>query len=171
MTFWNAHYRFHRRYGIEDVPTRIVTMAIIVLVLFFVYPLKFLFTMVTVNMFGLALHDAPQLQTLEQLQILYTVYGLGFAGVWGLYAALYLHAYRKREQLGLDEVEILYTKAGISEHFIFVGVCLLSIAVAWTLKDAPSVPGFVYVLLGPLQTLSGWLFGRKIRALTAQPAD
>src|ERR1043165_3710806 len=87
MTFWNAHYLFHRRYGMEDVPTRIYTMAIIVLVLFFVYPLKFLFTMVTVNMFGLAMHDSPQLQTLEQLQILYTVYGLGFAGVWGLYAA------------------------------------------------------------------------------------
>ena len=52
MTFWNAHFRFHRRYGFEDLFTRVMTMAILVLVLFFVYPLKFLFTMVTVNMFG-----------------------------------------------------------------------------------------------------------------------
>lgn len=165
MTFWNAHYRFHRRYGMEDVPTRILTMAIIVLVLFFVYPLKFLFTMITVNLFGLAMHDAPHLETLEQLQILYTVYGFGFAGVWGLYAALYLHAYRKRVQLGLDAAELLYTKAGISEHLIFVAVCLLSVALAWTVNDDTSLPGYTYFLLGPLQALSGWLFGRKIRAL------
>jgi hypothetical protein len=47
MVFWNAHYRFHRRYGLEDVPTRLLTMAILVLVLFSVYPLKFLLTLVT----------------------------------------------------------------------------------------------------------------------------
>src|SRR4051812_32471601 len=42
MTFWNSHFRFHRRYGMEDLLTRVLTMAVIVLVLFFVYPLKFL---------------------------------------------------------------------------------------------------------------------------------
>ena len=45
MMFWNAHFRFHRRYGLEDTFSRIMTMAILVLVLFFVYPLKFLFTL------------------------------------------------------------------------------------------------------------------------------
>ena len=49
MTFWNAHYRYHRRYGLEGAFSRVMTMAIIVLVLFFVYPLKFLFTLVTVQ--------------------------------------------------------------------------------------------------------------------------
>src|SRR5262245_8929664 len=40
MTFWNAHYRYHRRYGLEDIFTRVMTMAVLVLVLFSVYPLK-----------------------------------------------------------------------------------------------------------------------------------
>src|SRR5262245_12396394 len=35
MTFWNAHFRYHRRYGLEDAYTRVMTMAILVLVLFF----------------------------------------------------------------------------------------------------------------------------------------
>src|SRR6186713_3747647 len=98
MTFWNAHYRFHRRYGMEDLFTRVFTMAILVLVLFFVYPLKFLFTMVTVNMFGLAMHDAPHLESLAQVDTLYVIYGLGFAGAWSLYGLLYLHAWRARER-------------------------------------------------------------------------
>src|SRR6186713_3591919 len=49
MTFWNAHYRYHRRYGIDSAFSRVMTMAIIVLVLFYVYPLKFLFTLFTVQ--------------------------------------------------------------------------------------------------------------------------
>lgn len=49
MTFWNAHYTYHRRYGLDDAFSRVFTMAILVLVLFFVYPLKFLFTMLTVH--------------------------------------------------------------------------------------------------------------------------
>src|SRR5262245_53344583 len=57
MLFWNAHYRYHRRYGLDDAYTRIMTMAILVLVLFFVYPLKFLFTLLTSMTFGLDMQD------------------------------------------------------------------------------------------------------------------
>jgi len=36
MTFWNAHYKFFRRYGLQNLFSRVITMAIIVLV-FMVY--------------------------------------------------------------------------------------------------------------------------------------
>ena len=164
MTFWNSHFRFHRRYGLEDIWTRVYTMAVIILTLFFVYPLKFLFTLVTVELFHLDMHDAPHLETGEQLRVLYTIYGLGFAGAWGLYTALYLHALGRRAQLGLDAAELLYTKSGVAEYAIFVAVCLLSVVLAWT-TDWPPLPGYIYMSLFPLQTLSGWLFGRKLRTL------
>ncbi len=125
MTFWNAHFRFHRRYGFENPFTRVMTMAILVLVLFFVYPLKFLFTMVTVNLFGLELTNAPHLESLEQGIMLYVIYGLGFAGVWSLYAALYVYALKKRKVLELTEPEIVMTKAALAETLIYVGVCAL----------------------------------------------
>src|SRR3569832_1390554 len=68
MTFWNAHFRYQRRYGLEDVFTRVMTMAILVLVLFFVYPLKFLFTMLT-NYWGLGIRDAPELNSEAQADL------------------------------------------------------------------------------------------------------
>lgn len=170
MTFWNAHYRYHRRYGLEDVFTRVMTMAILVLVLFFVYPLKFLFTMVTVMLFGLDMHDAPHLDEHQQVLTLYVIYGLGFAGVWGLYAAMYWYALRKRVALELDAVEILYTRSSLAEQLIYVGVCLVSILLALgTLSDF--LPGVIYFVLGPLQGLNGWWFGRKIRTLRAAIAS
>jgi uncharacterized membrane protein len=164
MMFWNAHYRFHRRYGLEDTPTRLVTMAILVLVLFFVYPLKFLFTMVTMQLFGLDLALAPALSSSDQVASLYLIYGLGFAGVWGLYAVLYGYALTRREALQLDAAEVLHTKASLAENLIYVTVCALSITLAFTVSNG-SLPGYIYGLLGPLQAFNGWWFGRRIRGL------
>jgi hypothetical protein len=164
MLFWNAHYTYHRRYGLDDAFSRVLTMAILVLVLFFVYPLKFLFTFLTVMMFDLNLADAPHVDNAAQGRELYVIYGLGFAGAWGLYGALYAHAWRKRAELGLDAAETLHTRNALVGMAIYVGVCLLSVGLA-LFTTSTWVPGFVYFLLGPLQTFNGIWHGRKIRAL------
>lgn len=163
MMFWNAHFRYHRRYGLEDVFTRVTTMAILVLVLFFVYPLKYLFTLVTVHMFGLDIANPPTLEGYDQAEFLYLIYGLGFAGVWGLYALLYWHALRLRAELGLDANEVVMTRASLAENLIYVAVCALSITLAFT-TNVGGLPGFIYIVLGPLQAFNGWWFGRKIKA-------
>jgi uncharacterized membrane protein len=163
MLFWNAHYTYHRRYGLDDAFSRALTMAILVLVLFFVYPLKFLFTMLTVMMFDLNLADAPHIESPEQARELYVIYGLGFAGVWSLYAMLYAHAWRRRAELALDAAEMLHTRASLWGMSIYVGVCLLSIALALFTRNS-WLPGFVYFLLGPLQAANGTWHGRRIRA-------
>lgn len=165
MTFWNGHYRYHRRYGLEDVFTRVITMAILVLVLFSVYPFKFLFTLVTVEVFQLDIHDPPHLETLAQADVLYVIYGLAFIGVWSLFAALYWHALRKRKDLQLTQVELIQTRGALCEYLVHIGVATLSIVLAKT-TDSPSLPGMIYFLIGPAQALAGWWFGRQVRALT-----
>ena len=44
-TIWNTHYKFSRRYGLDDPTTRFLTCVLLFIVLFYVYPLKFLFTL------------------------------------------------------------------------------------------------------------------------------
>ena len=167
MTFWNAHFRFHRRYGLQDLFSRIMTMAILVLVLFFVYPLRFLFTLVTVNLFQLAMHDPPHLEQAAQGDVLYLIYGLGFAGIWGLYALLYWHTLRKREQLQLTPIELVQTRGSFCEYLVHIGVCALSILLAFT-TDNNSLPGLIYFLIGPAQWAVGSYFGRQYDALVRQ---
>ena len=147
MTFWNAHYTYHRRYGLEGAFPRVMTMAILVLVLFVVYPLKFLFTMVTVGVFGLDMHDVPHIETLAEARMLYLIYGLGFAGVWGLYAALFAHALSLRAQLQLDANEVDPHAQSLASYLIYMAVCLLSIALAM-LTSNTWLPGVIYALLG-----------------------
>ncbi|MFI5106785.1 MAG: TMEM175 family protein, partial [Terriglobales bacterium] len=42
---WYYHYIFSRRYGLETVYTIVLNAALVFVVLFYVYPLKFLFTL------------------------------------------------------------------------------------------------------------------------------
>jgi hypothetical protein len=119
---------------------------------------------VTVTVFGLGLHDAPRVESAHQSDILYLIYGLGFAGVWGLYALLYAHALRKRKELQLNDAEVLQTRADLYANLIYVAVCFGSIALAFSLDDV-SVPGYFYMILAPLHTVNGIWFGRKLRKL------
>ena len=45
LAVWYDHYKFFRRYGLMDTPTRWLNSALLFLMLLYVYPLKFLFTM------------------------------------------------------------------------------------------------------------------------------
>jgi hypothetical protein len=162
MAFWNAHYRYFRRFGLQNSTTRVVTMGILVLVLFFVYPLKFLFTLVTANTFGLTMHDAPRISAPDDVQFLYTSFGLGFAGIWALYAGLYVVALRRRVELHLSSIEVNFTRGALVSYLIHVGVCLASVVTAYS-TDKPLLPGLVYLLLIPMQVLNKWWFTRSVR--------
>src|SRR5205809_3523155 len=89
---WNGHYKFCRRYGLDDGTARFLTCVMLFLVLFYVYPLKFLFNLsVTALLFGSV---QPLSMSGEQFTTLLVIYGLGFAAVYLAMTLLYLHAYR-----------------------------------------------------------------------------
>lgn len=157
MLFWNVHYRYFRRYGLEDRTTRFVTLAILLLVLFSVYPLKFLFG--AVLPFGS--HEAPKIETIDQLRFVYSTYGLGFASIWTLYAALHHHALSKRYQLDLNTGEVLMTQEVLTAMWINVAVCLLSVCIS-RFSDIPGLPGLIYLILFPLLVINSRYFRRKV---------
>src|SRR5271170_1780581 len=51
---WRTHYRFSRRYGLEDGYTVFLNVVLLFLVLFYVYPLKFVFTILFSEITGAA---------------------------------------------------------------------------------------------------------------------
>lgn len=162
LLFWNEHYKFFRRYGLEDFVTRAINYAILLLVLFSVYPLKFLFS----TWLG---GGAMGFSSYADLAFIYRVYGLGFASVWTLYAILQGHALRLREQLGLSEVEVIISRLQLNEFRLQVGVCFLSIGLTYV-TSSTWLPGVIYGIIGPLAAWNGTRHGRQVQAVRERRA-
>src|SRR5580658_1192662 len=78
VMIWLAHYRFSRRYGLEDPYTVLLNVVLLFLVLFYVYPLKFVFTMLFAEIMGT---DAVNLGW-HEASVLMRIYAIGFASVF-----------------------------------------------------------------------------------------
>jgi uncharacterized membrane protein len=144
---WNSHYKFCRRYGLDDIATRVITLVMLFLVLFYVYPLKFLFNLSLGNMLNEPV--SPLRVTFSQLSALLTIYALGFIAVYGAFALLYLHAWHLRDQLELNAVERFDTIHIIYRFLMVIGIGLLAAGLAQFPKTV-DWSGFSYLLLFPV---------------------
>ena len=131
---WHAHYLFFRRYGLIDKFTVRLNNILLFCVLFYVYPLKFLFTLIVAFTFHIA---PPEMKTVgrevinpQQFPTLMIFYGLGLAAVFGVFSLLYWHAYRLRQVLKLTETEAHYTRVKAFVYLAVMGTGLLSSALA-----------------------------------------
>ncbi len=90
LQIWFKHYGFFRRYGLQDVVTRLLNSALLFIVLFYVYPLKFLWT-------HLPFGGETAAFTPSEAKTLLVIYGLGGSAVFTIFALLHLHAWRLRD--------------------------------------------------------------------------
>jgi uncharacterized membrane protein len=168
---WYYHYIFFRRYGLQDFYTIALNMVLLFVVLFYVYPLKFVFTLFINQVLGFSttveLPGGPT-PMIEQAQtpLLFVIYGAGYIAVFLVFALLYLHAYRKRDELGLSRLEAYDTVTSFQGLLLDCAVGLLSIVVAIAGgPDSTAWAGLVYFLLGVERTIHGFARGRRRRAL------
>src|SRR6266566_46801 len=119
---WFNQYKFFRRYGLQDNVTIVLNGILLFVVLFYVYPLKFVFTLI-VNLFtgGGAELRLPNgtvermVENADQIATLMIIFGAGYVAVFGVFVLLYWHAYRRRSSLALNELEIFDTREDIQE--------------------------------------------------------
>lgn len=156
---WRTHYKFSRRYGLEDPYTVFLNVVLLFLVLFYVYPLKFVFTLVFSELTG---SEASARLGWHEGSVLMRIYALGFVCVFLLFVLMYVHAYRLRRDLGLNPVEISVTRFSIQENVILALVGITSFVVA---TRSPDWAGWTYASIGPLMAIHGTFFGRRIRLL------
>jgi uncharacterized membrane protein len=111
-SFWRRHVLYFLRYGLSDTATVWLNTALLAVVLFYIYPLKFLMDRMTEVFFfavarglgfkpvrpGLMAHSG----TLPGVMAIYLV---GFAGVALAFALMFHHALRRRVELRLSPYE------------------------------------------------------------------
>lgn len=153
---WHCHYVFFRRYDMTDNTTVVINTFLLFIVLCYVYPLKFLFALLT----G-ALHGREAIRD-GQIGLLMIIYGVGFAGIFLMLFLMHVHAYRSRVQLELNEVEVHDTKMQMWMHGSYVVISLLSIALALVVGlRHMQWAGWVYGLIGPVSAAIGSTMGAR----------
>ena len=160
---WRRHYLFFRSYDIEDSTVVVLTGALLFVVLFYVYPLKFVWSLALAQVQGAG--EGERIRS-EQWPLLMEIYSAGVIAIFGLLALLYAHAYRLRAQLGLSAGETVWARVQVMRNAAIAGWGVLSMLIcvaggrAWL-----SAAGFVYFGIGISEWALGEYNGRMQRQL------
>ena len=167
---WMDHYRFFRRFGLHDGTTIRLNSCLLFVVLFYVYPLKFLFSMLVAGILGTLRVDP--FSSAYQVRELMVVYGLGFAAIYILFALLNYQGWRQRDALDLSPLERILTRSYIIDAVAVAGIGIFSAFLAYILPlPKCGFAGFAYMLISLQKSIHFSYFGKKARELaTSAPA-
>ena len=158
---WHVHHTFFRRYALSDEITIALNTALLFIVLFYIYPMKFMFSFVT-----------GEIRGSMNGRSLMLIYSIGFIGIFTLFLLMYWHAWRLRDALELNEIEVYDTVTSMCMYASYVGIGLLSCAIAYFATGRYiGYAGLVYWLIGPASGFIGYKRGIKRGMPRSAPAD
>ena len=155
---WYEHNVFFRRYGLQDPWTVFLNTVLLFVVLFYVYPLKFL-------TFALAGQFSGR-NTMRDVdsQLLMLVYSSGVLAIFTTFILLHRHAWKRRLELGLDARELLQLRFSTRAHWISAVLGAVSLAIAAARAELAAIAGMIYILMGPLHAWNGYQAGKVLSA-------
>jgi hypothetical protein len=186
LLIWYEQYVYFRRYGLDDTATLVLNAILLFLVVFMVYPLKFVFGVVVNGLWfqqdiSVLLPSGERVWPVKNRQ--WPLLMIAFSGTWVaiylLYVAMYRHALRLADALGLDATERHETRWQLIEYGIQIGIGVLSIGIAAlgfgrsprTAGLCGALAGMAYMLIWPAQVVQGKLRARGGDALRAARAE
>jgi len=146
LMMWQEHHSLFKKFPCSDGPTIWLNGALLFVVVSYIYPLKFLFSIVV----GGSLRFGPgaAFERVDQLVTLMVIYGAGFAIIFLIFATLYWRAARR----ATDAVSRHQAHVLIGHSFVFVAVAGVSMALAqFGGARLGYLSGVSYGLIGPAQ--------------------
>jgi len=145
--FWSAHRTWSTLTPVRTGWTTFLSLAVVFAVLVFVFPLRLLAETATHYISGGVLPGGRLMSSLADLRWTYVIYGVAFAVLSGLNAALFAHAAR-----ALRGGDALTHRAGVQWGTTWAiaaatGVISALIAASPLLGIAPWLPGVAYNLI------------------------
>lgn len=154
--FWRGHWLWSRRYGLEDSASILISWAMIVTILIFIYPLKAIFGAMWNLLSNGQVGQPLSLHTSEsQARAIFAIYALGLIAISTEILLLYVRAWQLREPLRLNALERSTTRGELSGWSIPVSVGIVSLIFALTLPaEQIQWSGWIYfsmIVLVPVQ--------------------
>jgi uncharacterized membrane protein len=163
LLIWHAHFVFFFRYGLRNGKVIFLNTLFLVIVLFYVYPLKFLTRLVLIPIARLTgnhdlLNEFFGIIRPQDFGDLMIIYGIGASGVFFVLMLMYRYALKSAEELELNELEKFDTKTGIRVNLLMGTVPLVSVIMAIIFRGqllAGPIAGFTYILYIPVMLMHG----------------
>jgi uncharacterized membrane protein len=164
---WFEHYRFFRRYRLVDAWIITLNSLLLFVVLFYIYPLKFMFSFLARLFFGLGPANQPAgfgISVTDSGQLL-AIYGIGFVAVFAVLALMHWRVIISAPLLDLDAPTRRMAWFTMRAHLVTVSIGLLSLLLVAVLPlRLIGIAGFTYALLGPVHGFHAWYSARQERA-------
>jgi uncharacterized membrane protein len=166
--FWRGHWLWSRRYGLEDGVSTLISWAMIVTMLIYIYPLRAIFGAMWYLLSQGRVGDQLGSHASEtQERTVFAIFALGFIAIALEIVLLNFRSWQLREPLQLNARERLMTHREIRGWSIPVGVGIASLFLSLTLPvEKIAWAGWVYFSMIFLVPLHSLYHKREINALT-----
>jgi uncharacterized membrane protein len=152
--FWRGHWLWSRRYGLEDGISILISWAMIVTILIYIYPLKAIFSSMWFFLSDGQVGHALGTHFEPQARALFAIFALGFIAIALELVLLNLRAWHLREPLRLNPRERSITRHEIAGWSVPVGVGIVSLVLALSLpREQLPWSGWVYFSMAILVPL------------------
>lgn len=176
---WYEHFTFFIRYGFRNAYIVFLNTLLLFIVLFYVYPLKFLarlLVMLFTNFIHIMQHGnsneiwQPFLFTMEDGTVseLMAIYGTGAMSIFLVLMLMYRYALKKAPELELNELEKFDTRISIQTNLLMASIPALSVVLALSFGETRlgnNLSGFVYFLYMPVMFMHGSRVARQRKKL------
>jgi uncharacterized membrane protein len=163
VSIWNDHFIFFRRYAVADGRIIVLNTALLLLILYIAYPLRFVFD----SLFGFVLLQAGQMERIVEMEVGYRESGIilaffaaGFGAIYLIIALMYARVLSLAAEIGLSPKEKVLTRRTLYVHFARIAASLLVFLLA-SFTPLNGFAGFGLVLI--------WPFAMIATALTPLP--
>ena len=162
--FWRGHWLWSRRYGLEDSVSILISWAMIVTILIFVYPLKAIFGAMWFLLSNGQIGQRLSTHTTEaQERAIFAVYALGLIAISAEILLLNFRAWKLRQPLRLNAREALMTRGELTGWSIPMSMGVVSLILSFTLPiEKIDWCGWVYFVMAILLRVQKFLHNRML---------
>lgn len=151
---WYWHSTFSRRFGLQDSRTTMLSFALVMLMLIFIYPLKLVFMGLFAWLSSGYLSPGLETMHIDELSNLFVYFGLGFFSYGLIGYFLIKNVLKFKDELRLTDFEIYQVKTDTINWIVIMLISIGSIILATSLSGMwITLAGFIYSFL----FISGWL--------------
>lgn len=148
--FWYLQNRFFRDYGINDNWAIFLNLALLTIILFYAFPLKFLFSLLLTWITGInfATPEDPGLvaiKSFEEFNQLIIFFSAGYAAIWLIFYLLYQHASRTALPHPLSSSDRIVLWSNKTDAVVQMGIAIA--AIIFALLHLPVMSGLCFLLI------------------------